>query len=163
MRRTLAATALAAALFTVAACGGDDSDEPGGSTTPTEAPSSAGGVSTADACGDAEAAVEPFVTDLQPLVEDLTNAMLSGDAAAQEEAVANLEQLIGGIAADLNAVASSADDQALAEALGTFASELENYGQSLQELDITDPSSVEAAMDTGALEAAGDAVDALCG
>ena len=163
MRRTLAATALAAALFGLAACGGDDSDEPGGTTTPTGAPASTGSVSTADACSDAEAAVEPFASELQPLVEELTNAMLTGDAAAQEEAAANLEQFIGDIVADLNAVAASTDDQALAEALQALGGELENYGQDLQDLDLTDPNSISNLMNIDALEAAGTAVDELCG
>lgn len=164
MRRTLAVAALAAALFTAAACGGDDdTGAQGGSTPPpTEAPADAAGLSTDEVCDNAKAAVMPFLTELDPLAEELSTAMLSGDPDAQEEAAAKVGELVAGVATQLRDAASSSDDAELAGVLEAFADELLKFGDSVQNLDINDPSSLEALLDLEGLDVAAEAIGPFC-
>lgn len=169
MRRTLVVTALAAALGTLVACSGDEGDQPSDGSTPTEAPSSAaateapsGDVGTDAACLEAMVALEPFTTDLEPLVDDLTTAMLSGDTAAQEDAAAQVDQLIGDVAGELERVAGTAQDPELQEALQTFAGELADFGSAIQNLDLSDPNSLNALLDLQSFQESLEAVQRAC-
>ena len=164
MKRTLALAALAATLFTAAACGGGDDDDTSSADDPvsSEAPANAGGSTIEEVCDKGKEAVEPFITDLSPLADELSASILAGDADGQEAAVAKFDDLITRVVTDLRDAAATSSEPGLAEAFEAFADEFEKYGERVRSLDITDPSSVSALMELDGFDKAGELIGEFC-
>ncbi|HZN16932.1 MAG TPA: hypothetical protein VFB84_01910 [Micromonosporaceae bacterium] len=152
MRRVLALAALAAALF-AAGCGDTNDSTTGGSPATTLADN------TKEVCAAAEKAIADGTTRLGGEMGRIATAAATGDAAAKQQALDSVKNLLKSWSTGVRAEADRATNPELKQALTTFSAEVDKMDASLTSFDkLKDLGNFE----TPEIKTASETVNRLC-